>query len=66
MILLFIFIVAVALSDPTIDYGFQRLSKLIPKHPGDPERIPKVNIVVSKSWARGRVSNCDALEKLEN
>eukprot|EP00795_Rhopilema_esculentum_P012291 gene12291-2937_t len=30
-----------SLSDPTIDYGFQRLSKLIPRHPGDPERIPK-------------------------
>ncbi|XP_001634762.2 transcription factor COE3 [Nematostella vectensis] len=30
-----------ALVEPTIDYGFQRLSKLIPRHPGDPERIPK-------------------------
>ena len=32
-----------ALSEPTIDYGFQRLMKLVPRHPGDPERLPKVN-----------------------
>lgn len=31
-----------ALADPTIDYGFQRLMKLVPRHPGDPERLPKV------------------------
>lgn len=31
----------IALSEPTIDYGFQRLQKLIPRHPGDPERLPK-------------------------
>ncbi|XP_032806586.1 transcription factor COE3-like isoform X2 [Petromyzon marinus] len=30
-----------ALNEPTIDYGFQRLQKLIPRHPGDPERLPK-------------------------
>lgn len=30
-----------ALSEPTIDYGFQRLQKLIPRHPGDPEKLPK-------------------------
>ena len=24
-----------ALSEPTIDYGFQRLGKLVPRHPGD-------------------------------
>uniref|UniRef100_A0A182M609 Transcription factor COE helix-loop-helix domain-containing protein n=1 Tax=Anopheles culicifacies TaxID=139723 RepID=A0A182M609_9DIPT len=29
------------LSEPTIDYGFQRLQKLIPRHPGDPEKLPK-------------------------
>ncbi|XP_071948213.1 transcription factor COE3-like isoform X3 [Antedon mediterranea] len=33
--------VYVSLTDPTIDYGFQRLSKLVPRHPGDPERLPK-------------------------
>uniref|UniRef100_A0A914XM20 IPT/TIG domain-containing protein n=1 Tax=Plectus sambesii TaxID=2011161 RepID=A0A914XM20_9BILA len=33
--------VYVSLNEPTIDYGFQRLQKLIPKHPGDPERLPK-------------------------
>nr|XP_042897423.1 transcription factor collier isoform X1 [Parasteatoda tepidariorum] len=33
--------VYVALSEPTIDYGFQRLAKLIPRHPGDPEKLPK-------------------------
>lgn len=30
-----------ALCEPTIDYGFQRLAKLIPRHPGDPEKLPK-------------------------
>ena len=24
-----------------IDYGFARLGKLVPRHPGDPERLPK-------------------------
>ncbi|CAD1480274.1 unnamed protein product, partial [Heterotrigona itama] len=32
---------APALNEPTIDYGFQRLQKLIPRHPGDPEKLPK-------------------------
>lgn len=32
----------VALNEPTIDFGFQRLMKLIPRHPGDPERLSKV------------------------
>uniref|UniRef100_A0A8C6T8N9 EBF transcription factor 1a n=1 Tax=Neogobius melanostomus TaxID=47308 RepID=A0A8C6T8N9_9GOBI len=31
-----------ALNEPTIDYGFQRLQKVIPRHPGDQERLPKV------------------------
>lgn len=31
-----------ALNEPTIDYGFQRLQKVIPRHPGDPERLAKV------------------------
>ncbi|XP_070540195.1 transcription factor COE1-like isoform X4 [Ptychodera flava] len=30
-----------SLTEPTIDYGFQRLCKLVPRHPGDPERLPK-------------------------
>ncbi|KAG8178783.1 hypothetical protein JTE90_022412 [Oedothorax gibbosus] len=30
-----------ALNEPTIDYGFQRLAKLIPRHPGDQEKLPK-------------------------
>lgn len=30
-----------ALNEPTIDYGFQRLQKLVPRHPGDPEKLPK-------------------------
>ncbi|XP_067223468.1 transcription factor COE1 [Chanodichthys erythropterus] len=30
-----------ALNEPTIDYGFQRLQKVIPHHPGDVERLPK-------------------------
>jgi len=34
-----------ALNEPTIDYGFQRLQKLIPRHPGDPEKLPKVLVL---------------------
>ncbi|XP_075324046.1 transcription factor COE2 isoform X10 [Odontesthes bonariensis] len=30
-----------ALNEPTIDYGFQRLQKVIPRHPGDPEKLAK-------------------------
>ncbi|XP_052123594.1 transcription factor collier-like isoform X3 [Frankliniella occidentalis] len=33
--------VYVSLNEPTIDYGFQRLQKLIPRHPGDPDKLPK-------------------------
>ncbi|KAL7011789.1 hypothetical protein ACKWTF_014457 [Chironomus riparius] len=33
--------VYISLSEPTIDYGFQRLQKLIPRHPGDPDKLPK-------------------------
>ncbi|ESO03606.1 hypothetical protein HELRODRAFT_112029 [Helobdella robusta] len=29
------------LSEPTIDFGFQRLMKLVPRQPGDPERLSK-------------------------
>lgn len=35
-------VLVIALNEPTIDYGFQRLQKLIPRHPGDPEKLPKV------------------------
>ncbi|KAL3071871.1 hypothetical protein niasHT_031062 [Heterodera trifolii] len=31
----------VSLTEPSIDYGFQRLQKLLPKYPNDPERLPK-------------------------
>ena len=31
----------VALTEPNIDYGFHRLGKLVPRHPGDPEKLPK-------------------------
>ncbi|XP_053597751.1 transcription factor collier isoform X2 [Microplitis demolitor] len=31
----------VSLNEPTIAYGFDRLQKLIPRHPGDPEKLPK-------------------------
>uniref|UniRef100_UPI0037E95319 transcription factor COE2 isoform X2 n=1 Tax=Semicossyphus pulcher TaxID=241346 RepID=UPI0037E95319 len=30
-----------ALNEPTIDYGFQRLQKVVPRHPGDPEKLAK-------------------------
>lgn len=34
-------IISLALTEPNIDYGFQRLQKLLPKYPNDPERLPK-------------------------
>ena len=40
LILFYCFILA--LTEPTIDYGFQRLLKVIPRHLGDPDRLPKV------------------------
>lgn len=30
-----------ALTEPSIDFAFHRLAKLLPKYPGDPERLPK-------------------------
>lgn len=38
----FFFCYLSALNEPTIDYGFQRLQKVIPRHPGDPEKLAKV------------------------
>ncbi|CAI2358245.1 unnamed protein product [Caenorhabditis sp. 36 PRJEB53466] len=35
----------IALTEPSIEYGFQRLQKLLPKYPGDPERLPKDQIL---------------------
>ena len=29
------------MGNANIDYGFARLGKLVPRHPGDPERLPK-------------------------
>lgn len=37
LIILFI----TALSEPTLDYNFQRLQKSVPRHPGDPDKLPK-------------------------
>lgn len=37
----FLLIFFSAVNEPTIDYGFQRLQKLVPRHPGDPEKLPK-------------------------
>lgn len=45
-----------ALNEPTIDYGFQRLQKVIPRHPGDPERLPKVLGGARRGGAGVRVS----------
>ncbi|GMT05859.1 hypothetical protein PENTCL1PPCAC_28033, partial [Pristionchus entomophagus] len=30
-----------SLTEPSIDFAFHRLQKLLPKYPGDPERLPK-------------------------
>jgi early B-cell factor len=37
--------VYVSLNDPNIDQGFTRLSKLVPRYAGDPEKIPKESIL---------------------
>jgi hypothetical protein len=34
--------ILLAMQDPTIDYSLQRLSKMIPKHADDPDRLSKV------------------------
>ncbi|XP_042558232.1 transcription factor COE2-like [Dipodomys spectabilis] len=34
-----------ALNELTIDYGIQRLQKVIPRHPGDPERLAKKKLL---------------------
>lgn len=53
--LMMLSVVVSALNEPTIDYGFQRLQKVIPRHPGDPERLPKVSnkfVCFLKIWQR--------------
>ena len=40
-----LFSAQIALNEPTIDSGFQRLSKLVPRHPGDPEKLPKETVL---------------------
>lgn len=44
-----------SLAEPSIDYGFQRLMKLLPRHPGDPEHVPK-EIILKRA--------CDMVESL--
>ena len=34
-----------AMQEPTIDYSLQRLSKMVPKHVDDPDRLSKVNFI---------------------
>ncbi|XP_053782504.1 transcription factor COE4 isoform X2 [Desmodus rotundus] len=58
-----------ALNEPTIDYGFQRLQKVIPRHPGDPERLPKVLRGARQGrdegvlWLRGREQGARLLRR---
>jgi len=40
------------MQDPTIDYSLQRLSKLVPKHADDPDRLPKVNTKIYNSYLK--------------
>lgn len=37
------FLNLLAMQDPTIDHSLQRLSKMIPKHADDPDRLSKVS-----------------------
>lgn len=34
------------MSDSSIEYGYQRLQKVITRYPGDPDRLSKVIILV--------------------
>ncbi|XP_052413031.1 transcription factor COE2-like [Carassius gibelio] len=57
-----------ALNEPTIDYGFQRLQKLIPRHPGDPDKLAKEMLLkraadVVESLYGNTTSNQDILLK---
>ncbi|XP_051751620.1 transcription factor COE2 isoform X4 [Ctenopharyngodon idella] len=57
-----------ALNEPTIDYGFQRLQKLIPRHPGDPDKLAKEMLLkraadVVESLYGNTTSNQDMLLK---
>lgn len=38
---LFFLAPSVSMIEPSIDQGFNRLAKLIPRHPGDPEKLSK-------------------------
>lgn len=40
-LLIFLYIYKSALTEPTLDYGFQRLQKLVPRHPNDPDKLPR-------------------------
>lgn len=53
-----------ALNEPTIDYGFQRLQKVIPRHPGDPERLPKVTEIIDIQPFSATLSGESQLNKL--
>ena len=47
-ILLIFYLVAVL--EPSIEEAFQRLSKFIPRYPGDPEKLSKVRIFIIFSF----------------
>jgi hypothetical protein len=34
------------MQDPNIDYSLQRLSKMVPKHADDPDRLSKVKYMI--------------------
>lgn len=43
--LILCFDLAIALSEPTLDYNFMRLQKSVPRHPGDPDKLPKETLL---------------------
>ncbi|ETE67128.1 Transcription factor COE1, partial [Ophiophagus hannah] len=56
-----------ALNEPTIDYGFQRLQKVIPRHPGDPERLPKwLSALIERQYIRSRTQTRSGLVRCEH
>lgn len=56
----------ITLAEPGIEYGFQRLQKLLPKYPGDPERLPKDQILKRAAELAEALYNRTSTESLSS
>ncbi|ULT84621.1 hypothetical protein L5515_019188 [Caenorhabditis briggsae] len=54
------------MAEPGIEYGFQRLQKLLPKYPGDPERLPRDQILKRAAELAEALYNRTSTESLTN